>query len=151
MAFVWSLNAARRHLNASQEAMARARALPLFQAEAKVRQVRKPSDSVVENVPPQKARDAAAAGSAVSGRTIQHAATVLAHGTPDLVRAVERGKLAVSAAAELARLPVATQAGVLARADTAEPAPAVTPSSRGRRQGRATSLLPRGESRVREG
>lgn len=123
MAFVWSLNAARRHLNASQEAMARARALPLFQAEAKARMVvagrAGGSGEGVENLPPPtKARDAAAAGSTVSGRTIQHAATVLAHGTPDLVRAVERGKLAVSAAAELARLPVATQTGVLARADT---------------------------------
>lgn len=118
MAFVWSLNAARRHMNPSQEAMARARALPLFQAEAKGRMFAGVRVNPPANLPEGKgdARDAAAAGSSVSGRTIQHAATVLTRGTPALVEAVERGKLAVSAAAELARLPSETQAGVLERA-----------------------------------
>ena len=115
--------------------MARARALPLFQAEAKARQVegaRAAGEGKVQaNLPERsQARDAAAVGSTVSGRTIQHAATVLAHGTADLVRAVERGKLAVSAAAELARLPEAAQAG-LARSAATSPR-ATAKGSRGR-------------------
>ena len=54
----------RRHLTAGQKAAIAAEALPHFEEEAKKRQIRKPADSVVENIPPQnegKSRDHAAA------------------------------------------------------------------------------------------
>lgn len=115
MAFVWSMNFARRHLAPGAEALCRARALPMFKAEAKARQVRKP-ESVLANLPEQNrgtARDKAASGGGVSGRTIQHAATVLEKAVPEVVRAVERGEMAVSAAAELSSLSDEKQRAVL--------------------------------------
>jgi N6-adenosine-specific RNA methylase IME4 len=124
MAFVWRENAARRHLSKSQMALAAAEALPLFQREAKARQrehggTAPGRGTLVANLPPvkEKARDAAARGTGVSPRTVEHAATVLESAVPEVVDAVRRGKLAVSAAAELARLDADAQRDVVARAE----------------------------------
>lgn len=99
MAFVWSLNAARRHLDKSQESLAAAKALPHFKAEAKARQRAAGGDkksakagSVPAKLPePIGAGDArdAAAGPNVSGRSVQHAATVLEQAVPAIIELVE--------------------------------------------------------------
>ena len=55
----------------------------------------KAKNNLVVNLPPStiaKARDQAAAAVSVSGSSIDHAATVLAKGTPELVAAVDAGK-----------------------------------------------------------
>lgn len=121
MSFVMSLNLARRHLNESQRAMIAARALPIFEAQAKERQREGGRGKGMANVPePQRgtSRDHAASQTNVGARTVQHAATVLAKATPEVVAAVDRGKLAVSAAAELSKLSPDRQREVLARSDT---------------------------------
>ena len=105
---VWviSKNLKRRHLSTSQRAMVAAKLLGYYAGEAKERQGRR--TDLVANLPlsadstdePRKARDAAARDLNVSPRTVEHAATVVERGVPELVSAVERGAVAVSAAAE---------------------------------------------------
>ena len=131
-AFVLSLNLLRRHLDESQRAMVGARAKPLFEAEAAARQRASGGDrksagampgSVPANLPepigaPGEAREHAAAQVSVSPRSVEHASKVLAHGAPALVAAVDRGEVAVSTAAEIARaLPVAEQTELVARGE----------------------------------
>jgi N6-adenosine-specific RNA methylase IME4/ParB-like chromosome segregation protein Spo0J len=124
-AFVLSLNLLRRHLDESQRAMVGGRAKPLFEAEAAARMragVAKadPRANLPEGSdgPPSRAREHAAAQVSVSPRSVEHASKVLAHGAPALVAAVDRGEVAVSTAAEIARaLPVAEQTELVARGE----------------------------------
>jgi len=136
MAFVWSLNLERRHLNASQKAMAAERARPIFEAEAKARQAEAGvatqraaaktkaeslfgKQKVVANIPQAasgKSRDKAGEKLGVSGRSVDHARTVITKAVPEVVKAVDAGKLAVSAAADLAKLSHERQREVMARA-----------------------------------
>jgi len=51
----------------------------------------------------------------VSRRSVQNARALIDHGTPELVAAVDQGEVAVSTAADLARLPADTQREVLTR------------------------------------
>jgi phage N-6-adenine-methyltransferase len=83
VAFVLSLNLRRRHLNESQRAM----------VAIKVR------DFLSANLHSGDTAEAAARLMNVSRRTVMHAATVQQEGAPELVAAVERGEVAVSAAA----------------------------------------------------
>ena len=62
---------------------ATARARGMYDEAAKERQKRKPADSVVENLPPQKARDAAGKALGVSGKSVDFASRVLKQGTPE--------------------------------------------------------------------
>jgi N6-adenosine-specific RNA methylase IME4 len=88
--FVVSLNLHRRHLDESQRAMVAARVAKLPKG------VR--SDASIEASTTQtKAAEMLNVGRA----TVQRAREVLEKGTPDLVHAVERGDIAVSAAAKL--------------------------------------------------
>lgn len=99
--YVLSHNLHRRHLNESQRALVGAKLRDIFDQQAKERQKRKPN-SVPENLPEQNkgdSRDKAGAAVAVSGRSVDHATTVLKKGTPEQIAAVEQGKLAVSRAA----------------------------------------------------
>lgn len=102
--YVVSHNLHRRHLEKSQRAMIAAGIRKFYDDEARERQKRKPSSSVPENLPEQKAdaRDLAGKAVGVSGRTIDFATKVLEKGTPDLVKAVEQGRVAVSTAAMVA-------------------------------------------------
>jgi ParB family chromosome partitioning protein len=130
LALVMSLNLHRRHLNESQRAMVGARVAPFYEAAAAERQriaadatnakrcqeTPKPSnkDALVANLPqapkPEPAprapvaREQAAAAVNVSGRSVQSAKTVLDSAVPEVVKAVEAGKLAVSAAAKVVNM-----------------------------------------------
>lgn len=97
--YVVSMNINRRHLTPSQRAMCAARAREFYDKEAKERQKRKPADSVVENFPQQKtARDAAGKSFGVSGKSVDHATKVLANAEPEIIKAVDEGRMAVSSA-----------------------------------------------------
>jgi phage N-6-adenine-methyltransferase len=65
--------------------------------------------------PPRKATADAARTLNVSPRSVEHAAKVLDEGAPELVRAVETGAVAVSAAEVLTELPRETQAEIVAQ------------------------------------
>ena len=105
LAFVISKNLKRRHLNESQRAMIGA---------------------TVENMPAHRpkaanlhtSRAAAAKLVNVSERSIASAAVVRDKGEPELQRAVNQGKLAISLAAQAAKLPPALQREVAREAET---------------------------------
>lgn len=112
VAYVMSLNLHRRHLTPSQKSMVGARAREMYdrkadkrRAEAAVRgnKTRAGKEAPeVENLPqPGKARDAVGKAVGVSGKSIDYATKVLANGTPELVKAVDEGRMAVSTAAVL--------------------------------------------------
>lgn len=124
LSFVVSRNLHRRHLDESQRAMVGARLKPLFEAEAHERQgqrtdLKKPIetpllvgqepalDNLLENSPkgvePVHSHKKAAEAVNVSDFSIKQADAVLKQGTPELVKAVESGQVAVSAAATVAK------------------------------------------------
>ena len=118
LAYVKSRNLARRHLDESARAMVAARALTLYEKAAKERmraggKAPKGGHTVPD---PGRARDAAAIDFGVSGRLVQAAKTVLENAEPEVIRSAERGELAVSAAADLAKLEPSVQREVLERA-----------------------------------
>ena len=78
-------------------AMCAARAREVYEQQAKERQIRKPADSVVENLPQQnsKVRDAAGKAFGVSGKSVDYGKKVLDMGTPELVKAVDEGCMVV--------------------------------------------------------
>ena len=99
-----ALNMRRRHLNESQRAMVAARIKPYLSEEARAR-MGHPKDP--EKKPKAEefgqARDHAAARLAVSARSVTNAEKVLTLGVPELIRAVDDGAIAVSAAAKAAK------------------------------------------------
>lgn len=109
VAYVLSLNLHRRHLTPSQMSMVGARARDLYDRAAKERQKASGGDrksgkakSVQENLPEPisgQARDAVGKAVGVSGRMIDFATKVLTQGEPELVKAVDEGRMAVSTAA----------------------------------------------------
>lgn len=114
--YVLSLNLHRRHLTPSQSSMCAARARDIYEREAKERQKASGGDqskkAVPENLPEPKkgdARDAAGKAFGVSGKSVDHAKRVIDKGTPELVRAVDSGRMAVSTAAILATEPPEVQ------------------------------------------
>lgn len=106
VAFVLSENLHRRHLNESQRAMVAAKLATLRDGQRKV--------GKFADVPSQAA---AASRLSTSERSVRHAREVLDRGSEDVVKAVERGELAVSAAAELTKLPEEKQRAVLAKSN----------------------------------
>lgn len=113
VAYVLSLNLHRRHLTPSQASMCAARASDIYERQAKDRQAEQakrnqPQSQKVENLPPietSKSRDAAGKAFGVSGKSVDHAKRVLEKGTPELVKAVDSGRMAVSTAAVVASEP----------------------------------------------
>ncbi len=100
VAYVVSLNLHRRHLTPAQLSLCAARATSLrtkLDAEAKQRQKRKPANSVVENLPPQKSeagktRDQIGKMFGVSGKSVDYATKILKEAVPEVVKAVEEGR-----------------------------------------------------------
>jgi len=106
IAFVVSLNLHRRHLNESQRGIVAAR---------------------IATLPPHRPAESAPIGAVtqedaaemlnVGRRTVQRAREVLDLGAPELVAAVERGEVSVSAAADVAELPKEQQRELVARGE----------------------------------
>ena len=111
VAYVLSLNLHRRHLTPSQASMVAARAKGIYEEQAKQRQqIRKghQAGATPVNLPELSkgdARDKAGKAVGVSGRSVDHASRVLEKGTPELVKAVDEGRMAVSTAAKVAEQP----------------------------------------------
>jgi ParB-like nuclease family protein len=107
LAYIVSLNLRRRHLDTSQRAMIAARLATL-----KLGDNQHAKEGAGFQAPSQ---GQAAAMLNVSRDSVQKARVVIERGTTDLQRAVEAGRLSVSAASEIARSDDALQAGVLGR------------------------------------
>ena len=113
VAYVLSLNLHRRHLTPSQRSMVGARAREIYDRAAKERQSESGKvhgrGKVVENLPPPidsgKSRDATGKAVGVSGKSIDYATRVLNRAEPEVIAAVDAGKMAVSTAAILATEP----------------------------------------------
>lgn len=118
IAYVVSLNLKRRHLDESQRAMCAAAAKGMYEVEARERQraaaertnAIRAGETLVANLPPPqedqgKSRDKAAALFNVSPRSVESASKVRREAVPEIVKAVERGDVSVSAAAVIAELP----------------------------------------------
>jgi hypothetical protein len=101
--YIISCNLHRRHLDASQRAMIAARLATMRQGER--------TDLAPNGATSQTD---AAERLDVGRRTVQRAATVLNEGVPELVAAVEQGKVPVSAAATIAEQPPERQKEILA-------------------------------------
>lgn len=109
LGFVIAKNLARRHLSESQRAMVGAKLAKVRQGErtdlepsANLRKVDTPAVAALLNVSP---------------RSIETARHVVREGVPELVAAVEAGEVSVSAAADVATLPAAEQADVVAKGE----------------------------------
>lgn len=114
ISYVLSLNLHRRHLTPSQLAMVGARAREIYDREAKDRQKAHggtapgKSKTLPANLPEVKSgdsRDAVGKAIGVSGKSIDHATRVLNQAVPEVVKAVDEGRMAVSTAAILAAEP----------------------------------------------
>ncbi len=118
--YVLSKNLHRRHLSESQRSMVAARVRSLYQKRAKHRQSeggkrggklagrgrpKTTADRVPENLPEacRDSRDQAGAALKVSGKSVDHATTVLTKGSRELQQAVDSGQVSVSRAAVIAK------------------------------------------------
>lgn len=107
VAFVVSLNLHRRHLDESQRAIVAGRLSNLRDGQR--------ADQAAPIGAPAVSQDAAAELLNVGRRSVQRAREVLDHGAPELVAAVERGEVSVSAAASVAEAPKERQVEIVAR------------------------------------
>jgi ParB-like chromosome segregation protein Spo0J len=121
LAFVVSCNIHRRHLTTSQRASVAAKLMPIYEEQAAKRQKatqRNGNKPVKENLPEPEnkgqSRDKAGAAMNVSGKVVDMAAKVHAKAVPEIVEAVDRGEVAVSAAALVADLPEDKQKAIAA-------------------------------------
>ena len=105
LGYVISLNLRRRHLDESQRAMVAAKLATLQRGDNQHAQICAPS------------QERAGELLNVSRRTVQHAREVQEQGAPELISAVERGTISVSAAADVATLPVQEQREIVARGE----------------------------------
>ena len=106
VAFVVSKNVARRHLDESQRALAAAKIATLQKGRP------------IENASIEAfSQNDAAALLNVSRSGVQRAREVLNEGTPELVKAVEAGRVSVSAAADVATLPKVEQTEIVAKGE----------------------------------
>lgn len=112
--WVLSKNLKRRHLNESQRAMVAAKLKTM-----RVGRPAKDFEPAPQHIPPIGGISAKAAAALVNAgaRSVERAATVLKDGAPDLQRAVEQGRVAVSTAETIASLPQQEQAEIVARGE----------------------------------
>jgi len=108
LGLVVSKNLKRRHLDESQRAM----------VAAKVTTMRRGARTDIAPIGAKSDAQAAALLN-VSERSVERAKTVQRTAAPELIEAVERGTVSVSAAAEVASLPITEQAEVVARGEKA--------------------------------
>lgn len=107
VAFVVSKNVARRHLDESQRALAAARIATLQRG-------RPETKSPIGEI---KTQAEAAQILNVGKRSVERARDVLDQGEATLVKAVEQGRVSVSAAADVATLPKQEQAEIVAKGE----------------------------------
>jgi hypothetical protein len=111
--FIWSKNVHRRQLTESLRAMFAARAAPLLEEEARVRQLsglkNQPGRSSVAPGTNGRTREKAAQMAGVSPGSVARARKVLLDGVPELAIAVEQGVISVNRAAEISKLPAKEQ------------------------------------------
>ena len=110
---VVSLNLKRRHLNESQRAMVAARLKPIYEKAAAYRMKAGKAPDPSAKVREGKASEQAAESLNVGARTVEHASRVLELATEELVRAVDTGAVAVSAAALLTKYPEIMQRKII--------------------------------------
>lgn len=109
--FVLSLNLTRRHLNESQRSMVANKLANLEKHE------KKSDTQICVSETPAVSQGDAAAMLSVSPRSVQHAKTVQETGSRELIDAVEKGEVAVSTAAFLAKeIPQEKQSEIIATA-----------------------------------
>jgi len=120
-AYVVSVNLHRRQLTPSQRSMVAARVREFYDNAAKERQRASGGDqkakAVVEKLPQPdtgKARDQAGKAAGVSGKMVDYATKVLKQAAPEIIAAVDTGKMAVKTAAIVASEPVETQREIAA-------------------------------------
>lgn len=111
ISFVLSKNLQRRHLDESQRAMVAAKLATMRQGERTDLQP-EPSANL-----PKVDQPTAARALSISERALRSARAVHDRGAPELIRAVERGRLAVSAAEQAARLSHDIQRQIAAEAE----------------------------------
>jgi len=122
IAFVMSKNVHRRHLNETQRAFVGAELVPMYEAAAKERQekLNKTPGKLSPNLGEAKkgkAAEHAARAVNVSRSSVESALKVKRDAAPEVLAvARDKGELAVSAAAELAKLPKDKQRAVLKKA-----------------------------------
>jgi N6-adenosine-specific RNA methylase IME4 len=102
--YVISLNLCRRHLGESQRAMVAAKLANLRDGQRA---------DLVEGLPIGRASELLSVGD----RSVARAREVQGRGAPELIRAVEAGKVSVSAAADVATQPIETQREIVARGE----------------------------------
>lgn len=112
LAFVISKNLKRRHLDESQRAMVAARLANMRQGERTDIKAAAPSANL-----PKVDQPTAAKTLSISERALRSARKVQEHGAPELVRAVDRGRLAVSVAEKATKLAPEVQRKIAAEAE----------------------------------
>jgi N6-adenosine-specific RNA methylase IME4 len=105
LGYVISLNLQRRHLDESQRAMVAAKLATLKRGDNQ--------HSPIGETSQAKAADLLNVGK----RSVERAAAVRDHGSPELVHAVEQGRVAVSVAADIATQPIDQQREIVARGE----------------------------------
>lgn len=120
LTYVLAKNLKRRHLNVGQRAMVADSLATMRQGERT--DIAPGADGATEpsaNLP-KVAQKEAARELSISERALRHAHATRQTGAPELVRAVERGKLPVSAAAQAARLAPDIQRRIAEKAEAGE-------------------------------
>jgi hypothetical protein len=107
LGFILSMNLQRRHLNESQRAMVAAKIANMRQGERTDRQPAQNFGKVSQAQASEMLN--------ISDETLRYAKKVQAEAQPEVITAVETGRLAVSAAAKLAQESVKTQRAVVAK------------------------------------